>query len=71
MNVQRGLERISAVWWGLFGACGIVLFVAAVFNPDRADRISVTASGAILAACAYAAHRITCWIVAGFFAPRA
>jgi hypothetical protein len=70
MNVQRGLERVSAVWWGMWGLMAAGMLIAGVVGTDRLGRGEMVASGAGGLVACYVAHRITCWIVAGFFGPR-
>jgi hypothetical protein len=70
MNIQQGLERISAVWWGFWGLLAASMMGVAVFAYPAGGRVEVFLLGIGGAVAAYAAHRITCWIVAGFFAPR-
>lgn len=69
VNIQLGLQRISAVWWGFWG---LLAFVAMVGSPFTQASDKWQISGAALAALVaiYLAHRVTCWIVAGFFSPR-
>ena len=69
INLQCGFERVSAIWWGLWGLGGVLMFAAAVFG-ESSDRLQLAMIGGGLGIGAYIAHRITCWIVAGFFAPR-
>ncbi len=70
MNIKRGLERVSAVWWGFWALVCLVVLVFELFGEGPlAERFfvglaSVSAGGAI-----YLAHRLTCWVIAGFFAP--
>ncbi len=61
MNASKGLQRISAVWWGFIG----ILFVAVSSNDWKGDA-KLYAPVAILAG-AYGLHWLTCWIVKGFF----
>lgn len=68
MNFQLGLERVSAVWWALWGLASAALIVEAF--TERQFNFPLMALGAGLMVCAYAAHRLTCWVVAGFFARR-
>lgn len=68
MNVQNGLERISVVWWGLCGALAALMIGAGVLGNTSDTGLTGLGVGGLVAA--YVAHRITCWIIAGFFAPR-
>jgi hypothetical protein len=72
MNWQRGLERMSAVWWGFWAAAALVGVGAFAFQPaiDLAQRVGIVGVALGGALFTYAAHRITCWVIAGFFAPR-
>ena len=64
MNWRTGLERISAVWWGfwalLTGVYGVYMF----FEATPAFGAGVLFLGL---PSLYAAHKLTCWIIAGFF----
>jgi len=69
MNIQKGLERVSAVWWGLWGLFAAFVVGAALINGSSdGGELFLSGVGGMIAA--YAAHRVTCWVVAGFFAPR-
>jgi hypothetical protein len=71
MNIQRGLERVSAVWWGLWAlVCLIVLGSALVGEAPSAGRFFVSVVSVSAGVVIYLAHRLTCWVIAGFFAPR-
>ena len=69
LNVQLGLQRLSLAWWGLWTSTGFVLLGAAAFG-NGADRGWSAGLGLALIAGSVVAHKITCWIVAGFFPPR-
>jgi hypothetical protein len=69
VHLQKGLERVSAVWWGLWALLGAVLLGAAVFG-EGLDRGVTAGFGVFVLVAAYIAHRVTCWVIAGFFAPR-
>lgn len=69
MSIQRGLERVSAVWWSLVALLPAAAIAVSIFG-DPSDRKMAFLAGLAGAVGVYAAHRITCWIVAGFFAPR-
>lgn len=68
MNWKSGLERLSAVWWGLWGVffAGISLYL---LIDDRARTINTFGGFAIAIVCVLA-HRVSCWIIRGFFAPK-
>jgi hypothetical protein len=68
MNIQRGLERMSAVWWGFWGLLAMGALVAGLISRGADKELAALGAGGAIAA--YVAHRITCWVVAGFFAPR-
>lgn len=69
MNWQNGLERMSAVWWGFWalvcGASGIGILIAG--DGERALGAGLLFIGV---PALYAMHRLTCWVLAGFFSPR-
>ncbi len=65
MNIQLGLERISAVWWGFWGLMAVGVLASAVFSPG--DRLLFLGMGTGGIVVAYVAHRLTCWFVSGFF----
>jgi hypothetical protein len=66
--MKTGLQRLSAVWWGLWGLVGAIVIVAALVGGG-AHPWGGAGIGAAIVACAYALHRVTCWVIAGFFAP--
>lgn len=66
MNFQIGLERVSAVWWGLWGLVGLVMLVANLYGTTP-DSTALAWVGAGIMFAAYILHRITRWVVAGFF----
>jgi len=67
MNWQLGLRRISAVFWGvpalLFGG----IFVYTAFDGRGSDMAGMLGTALLIVAGMYVAHRITCWIISGFF----
>lgn len=65
MNFQIGLERVSAVWWGLWGLVGLVVFGAGIFGQPQS--LAQVGAGFGIMVVAYILHRITRWVVAGFF----
>lgn len=65
MNIQLGLQRVSAVWWGLWGLLGLVIFGAGIFGQPQS--LAHVGGGFCAMVVAYIAHRVTCWIVTGFF----
>lgn len=70
MNLQNGFERVSAVWWGFWGLLALAVLAAAILIPWASDRGVLAGLGLAGIVAAYVAHRITCWVIAGFFAPR-
>jgi hypothetical protein len=44
--------------------------VVAGFFQDARGREEAFTIGAAIAITGYVAHRVTCWIIAGFFSPR-
>lgn len=69
MNARKGLERISAVWWGLWGFLAAATLVGTMFS-NSADRMLLAGIGTVGIIATYGAHRLTCWILDGFFSPR-
>lgn len=70
MNVQRGLERVSAVWWGFWGLLCVVGIGVAIFTEPGGGKAAVFFGSLAGGVAVYVAHRITCWVVAGFCSPR-
>ena len=60
MNLSKGLQRVSAVWWGLVAG---VFILYAVGNMTGQQYIGF----AVVLGAIYGLHWITCWIVKGFF----
>lgn len=65
MNIQRGLERVSAVWWGLWALITLAGAAALLLEGEIQKGLFLAAVGVAI----YLAHRLTCWVIAGFFAP--
>ncbi len=65
MNIQRGLERVSAAWWGFWGLLFLSLSALSLLEGRLEEGLGLAAFGAAV----YLLHRLTCWVVAGFFAP--
>jgi hypothetical protein len=71
MNIQRGLERVSAVWWGFWALPCLIVLGSALFGEEpSAGRFFVGLASVLAGVAIYLAHRLTCWVIAGFFAPR-
>lgn len=68
MNIKLGLERISVVWWGLWAAIAFFSGASLVFSSDNDRQIGLLFLAALIPI--YIAHRLTRWIISGFFAPR-
>lgn len=62
MNLSKGLQRVSAVFWGL---CGLFFLVLALNLGEGKLSDLLTLAG--LLAGLFALHWLTCWIVRGFF----
>ena len=60
MNASKGLQRVSAVWWGFVG---LALAALVAFN-DKSPPLYLAV---IPLAAAYGLHWLTCWMVKGFF----
>lgn len=69
MNAQLGLERLSAVWWGFWGLLGAVATIGAPFT-EASDKWQISGLGAGVLVTTLIAHKITCWVLAGFFSSR-
>lgn len=65
MNIRLGLERISAVWWGFLALWAAVAIGAGVIET----KLELFVGGIAGLVVCYIAHRIACWIIAGFFSP--
>ncbi|WP_074578029.1 hypothetical protein [Polaromonas sp. JS666] len=67
MNIKLGLERISVVWWGLWAVLALLTGASLIFSSASAGdtMIGFVLLGALIPI--YIAHRLTCWIIAGFF----
>ena len=61
MNASKGLQRVSAVFWGVVG-----LFFAAAIPAIPANGGEKLYALAALG-CAYGLHWLTCWMISGFF----
>lgn len=71
MNIRKGLQRISALFWSLITAIGISLTIAIASDFFRAGNIGKTAEVvligvAIALALGYGGHKAVCWVVVGF-----
>lgn len=68
MNIKTGLERVSAVFWCIpaLAMCALGVAILLESSGQRAQG-GVLILGGILVP--FVAHKITCWIIAGFFAP--
>ena len=60
MNASKGLQRVSAVWWGFIG---LLLAGTAVFAAKDAEKLYAP----VILAGTYGLHWVTSWIVKGFF----
>jgi hypothetical protein len=69
LTIQRGLLRLSAVFWGFFILLGVLWAGVGVFGPnDRAGVNEIVWMGLVGAAIAWAGYKVTCWLINGFFA---
>ncbi len=71
MNIHRGLQRISAIFWGLVVVFGLFLTVGIAADYFKAGNMGTTAEVvligvAITLAVGYGGHKAVCWVVAGF-----
>jgi len=67
MNMQKGLQRVSVVWWGMWMVLCAAMALAMLFARDKSDAQDImwlAIGGTVLS---YVAHRLTCWIIQGFF----
>lgn len=67
MNIQEGLFRISYVFWSFIGLVAFGLGCILMYeNPSPLSAAFLL--GAIFVPII--ANKVTCWVFAGFFAPR-
>lgn len=71
MNIRRGLQRISAIFWSIVAAFGLFLSVGTASEYFKAGNLGKAAEVvligvAITLALAYGGHKAVCWVVAGF-----
>lgn len=62
MNFRNGLKRISAVFWGFWGLLDLLIAIYAAKTEPFQGLIGL----AILIPI-YLLHKLTCWVIAGFF----
>ena len=67
MNWKIGLARISLVFWG---GWSIVLIGIAVFTMFEDKNILNALPMLLTVVVFYVLHRVTCWIIEGFFSKR-
>lgn len=67
MNIGLGLERISAVWWGFLGLLAGISLLAPFWKGFDGELFGMGVAGLI---GSYLGHRLTCWVISGFFAVR-
>ncbi|WP_029524150.1 hypothetical protein [Polaromonas glacialis] len=66
MNWNQGLRRLSAAIWGFFAfGCGIFGFVFLFLNASREWGFGLALIAFLIPL--YIGHKVTCWIVDGFF----
>ena len=68
MNWNLGLRHISAVVWGIIGAVYGGAFLLIGFNDAHAGRTILLA--ALVLGALFLAHKLTCWVINGFFAKK-
>lgn len=66
MNIRLGLERISAVWWGMWALFAAITALVILIG----DRDPTGLAFFLLLIPVYLLHRLTCWVIAGFFTAR-
>lgn len=71
MNIRRGLQRISAVWWSLVFLFGMAGASAVAYDKFRANNtgggVEALFIGLVAASVvALGLHKVTCWVIAGF-----
>lgn len=69
MNWQQGLRRLSLIGWGFWGVLFCAMFIAGL-TPNTSDRDLMLFGGLAGVVGCFFAHKLTCWVLAGFFAPR-
>lgn len=72
MNWQQGLRRLSAVFWGFWALVAVVFVIAICSDYVRSEGFAYalgygTAVGGFLVGIIVLAHRLTCWVIGGFF----
>lgn len=71
MNIRRGLQRISALFWGFVATIGVIMSIAIASDFFKTGNMGKTAEvvliGVALAlALGYGGHKAVCWVLAGF-----
>lgn len=67
--MREGLRRVSAVFWGFWVVFLLIMAVASLITGNRTvEGVGTALPAFIAAALAYGAHRLTCWVIDGFFA---
>lgn len=71
MNIRRGLQRISAVFWGAVTLLGLGVTGALMSDAYRRPNMQQVAEIGLIGFCislavGYGLHRLTCWVIAGF-----
>lgn len=62
MNIRLGLQRISAVWWGFWALLATIIGVWSLLEKEPSGFGFLAALVPI-----YLLHRLTCWVIGGFF----
>lgn len=71
MNLQLGLRRISAVFWGWWAFVAAAYgFIGVADGGPINDRLLIGFGIFVCLGLLFLAHKITCWVIAGFFSLR-
>lgn len=68
--MREGLRRVSAVFWGFWGLIATLLIVGGwlgiLISHNNSDDLWLY----VMAAASFVLHRLTCWVIDGFFAQK-
>ena len=75
MNWRLGLRRISATWWSFCGVMAVGLTIILSLDHAREQGMAYASGygvvvGGFLLGLIVLAHKVTCWIIEGFFSAK-